>query len=265
MKNLLSLAGFDPTSGAGVSLDIKAFELLGFHGTAVLTSLTSQNTKEVKKIHCLPPDFIWEQFQTLAKDLPLSGIKVGMIGCKKNIPIVKKILASNPHIPRVVDPVFKSSSGEWLLEKEAIPSYISELSEKASLLTPNLAEAQMIIKAKIESIEDTKNAAKKIWSHIKTPCLITGGCFKNRKVDVLYEGKTFHFFERKKIKKKVHGTGCFLSSSILGYMANDQPLEKACLLANQLTWKVIKEAVQIGRGQHIIFLSKAHRNNEHLR
>ncbi len=251
-KILLSIAGHDPTSGAGVSLDLKVFHLLGFQGMAVLTSLTSQNTKGVRKVHCLSPDLIWDQYKTLSEDVSFSGIKVGMVGCGKNIEVIKRILADNPNIQRVVDPVFKSSSGAWLLEKDSIPGYISKIKGKASLLTPNLEEASMMSGIKIKNAEDMKKAAKSIFSLSNIPCLIKGGHFPKHTVNLLYGENKFHSFKKEKIRKKVHGTGCFLSSSILGYMAKGNSLEKACLLATQLTHKAIKNAIKIGQGQQII-------------
>jgi len=251
-KNLLSVAGYDPTSGAGVSLDIKVFQLLGFQGVAILTSVTSQNTKHVKKVHCLPPEFLWDQYKTLREDIPFSGIKIGMVGCGKNIQTIQKILASTPNIQKVVDPVFKSSSGYWLLERESIPGYISGLKGKASLLIPNLEEASIISGIKIKNAEDMKKAAKSIYLLCGIPCFITGGYFSGKMVNLLYDGNNYMLFKRAKINKNVHGTGCFLSSSLLAYLSQGNPLEKACLLAIQLTHNAIKDAVQIGHGQYII-------------
>jgi hydroxymethylpyrimidine/phosphomethylpyrimidine kinase len=251
-KILLSVAGHDPTSGAGVSLDLRVFQLLGFQGMSALTSITSQNTKGVRKVHCLPPDLLWDQYQTLGEDISFSGIKIGMVGCGKNIEVIKRILTDNPNIKKVVDPVFKSSSGAWLLEKDSIPDYISEIKGKASLLTPNLEEASMISGIKIKNTEDMKKAAKSIFILSSIPCFIKGGHFPKQMVNLLYDGNEFHSFKKEKIKKKVHGTGCFLSSSLLGYMAKGNSLKKACLLATELTHKAIKNAVKIGQGQNII-------------
>jgi hydroxymethylpyrimidine kinase/phosphomethylpyrimidine kinase len=251
-KILLSVAGFDPTSGAGVSLDLNVFQLLGFQGMAALTSITSQNTKGVRKVHCLPSDLLWDQYQALGEDISFSGIKIGMVGCGKNIEVIKRILANNPNTPKVVDPVFKSSSGAWLLERDSIPGYISEIKGQASLLTPNLEEASMISGIKIKNTEEMKKAAKSIFSISSIPCFIKGGHFPRQTVNLLYDGKEFHFVKNEKINKKVHGTGCFLSSSLLGYMVKGNSLEKACLLATQLTHKAIKNAIKIGQGQSII-------------
>ena len=251
-KILLSVAGFDPTSGAGVSLDLKVFELLGFRGMSVLTSLTVQNSRSVKKVHALPPEFLMEQYKALSEDVLITGIKVGMVGWSTNIPVIKTILTDNPDVQRVVDPVFKSSSGIWLLEQEAIPDYISKIRGNASLLTPNQEEASLMTGIKIQSQEDMKKASEQIYSISSIPCLVTGGVFSDQSVNLLYDGKKFYFFRKERLKKKVHGTGCFLSSSLLAYLVKGNSLEKACHLATELTHKAIKSALQVGRGQHLI-------------
>ena len=251
-KILLSAAGFDPTSGAGASLDLKVFHLLDFHGMSILTSITAQNTKSVNTVFCIPPNLIMDQYKTLCEDVSLSGIKVGMVGCGENIQIIKHILSENPGIPRVVDPVFKSSSGTWLLEKDSIRNYISEIEGISSLLTPNVEEAGMISGLKIDSLEEMKKAAKCIYSLTGTPCFITGGYIPKQIVNVLYDGIKFYLFKKERFKKNVHGTGCFLSSSLLAYLAKGSTLEEACYQATLLTHNAIKNSIQIGGGQHII-------------
>ena len=250
-KILLTVAGFDPSSGAGVLLDLKVFQQFQFQGMGILTSLTTQNTKEVKRIHPLPSPFLWEQYKTLEADVSFSGIKVGMVGSKDNIKVISKILSRNKNIPRVVDPVFKSSSGTWLLKKEFIRGYISAIGGKASLLTPNLEEAQLISGNQIKYPEDLKAAAEKIYSQTNIPCFIKGLEIRSTIMDLLFDGTKFYSFENEKIKKRVHGTGCFLSSSILGFLAEGHPLKKACLLACQFTHQARQEAIQLGNGRHI--------------
>ncbi|NIM89651.1 MAG: bifunctional hydroxymethylpyrimidine kinase/phosphomethylpyrimidine kinase [Candidatus Aminicenantes bacterium] len=251
-KILLSVAGFDPSSGAGVLLDLKVFQEFGFQGMSILTSLTAQNTKEVQRIHALPSRFLWEQYKTLEADVSFSGIKVGMIGSKDNIRVVSQILSRNKNMPRVVDPVFKSSEGAWLLKREFIPGYISAIGGKASLLTPNLEEAQLISGNQIKNPEDLKAAAEKIYFQTKIPCLIKGLGIRSTIMDLLYDGTKFYSFENEKIKKRVHGTGCFLSSSILGFLAEGHSLGKACLLASRFTHRARQEAIKPGMGRYII-------------
>ena len=250
-KILLTVAGFDPSSGAGVLLDLKVFQQFQFQGMGILTSLTTQNTKEVKRILPLPSRFLWEQYKTLEADVSFSGIKVGMVGSKDNIKVISKILSRNKNIPRVVDPVFKSSSGAWLLNKGFMRDYISAIAGKASLLTPNLEEAQLISGNQIKNPEDLKAAAEKIYFQTKIPCFIKGLGIRSTIMDLLFDGTKFYAFENEKMKKRVHGTGCFLSSSILGFLAKGQPLKKACLLASNFIHQAMQKAIRVGNGQRI--------------
>jgi hydroxymethylpyrimidine/phosphomethylpyrimidine kinase len=251
-KILLSVAGYDPTSGAGIALDLKVFQKHGYLGMGILTSLTSQNTQTVKKVHCPSSRFLSEEYRHLSADVAFSGIKVGMIGCAENINAVRRILTDNPHIPIVIDPVFKSSGGTWLIEKRSIPAFIAKIRSKASLLTPNLVEAEWISGLKTRNLEEMLASAEKIYAMTSIPCLIKGGHLRDLNVDVLFDGKTHYRFNNKKLKKTVHGTGCFLSSTILCHLVGGSSLELAVSLAIKATRRAIKESVPIGKGQLII-------------
>jgi len=251
-KTLLTFAGFDPSGGAGVLLDVNTFCSLGFHGTAVITSLTVQNTEGVLSTFYPPSEFVWEQYKALKEDMPLSGIKMGMLGSVENLSILSRILSDQIDIPKVVDPVFRSTSGTWLFDKDAIPEFIEHIRDNVSLLTPNTHEAALIAGVPIEDTEGMKIAAEQIYGTCGSPCLITGGQIEDTVSDILYDGHTFHHYKNKIIAKKVHGTGCFLSSSILCNLAAGNPLEEACAKAISATREAIKKAESIGRGQHII-------------
>lgn len=251
-KVLLSVAGFDPTFGAGIGLDLKVFQELGFQGVAILTSLTSQNTKGISEFRSLPPEFLWNQYQTLINDITISGIKVGMIGSRKNMRIVAQILANHPRIPRILDPVLKSSSGSWLMEEKAIPEYIKEFRGKVTLLTPNLEEASMISGIAVNKLDDMKKAAKIIFKRTQCLCLIKGGHLKKDISDILFDGEQYHVFKMQRLEKKVHGTGCFLSSTLLANFVEGMTPEQAVREATKLTHKAMKGSVQVGQGQHII-------------
>lgn len=250
-KILLSITGYDPSSGAGVLLDIAVFRHLGYRGMGVLTAVTAQNTQKVMEFRCLPAQFILSQYKTLAGEISFAGIKVGMVGCRKTLRVLGHILSDNKNIPVVVDPVFRSSSGTWLLEKEAIPSYISQIKGKISVLMPNLAEAALICGHSVRNLEEMKEAAKKISALAECPSYIKGGHLKKRAIDSLFDGRSFYVFEKEKISKDVHGSGCFLSSSLLGYLAKGHSLVKACELASELTHQAIRKAIRIGKGRYI--------------
>ena len=248
-KILLSVAGFDPTSGAGVTLDLKVFQKYGYHGMSILTSITSQNTQKVKKVHCPPTSFLSEQYHHLREDVEFAGIKVGMIGCEANIGLIAKILSGNENLPIVIDPVFKSSSGKWLYKKKSIPAYMDVIKGIASLLTPNLAEAEWISRMKVATVKDMHTSAEIIFDMTSIPCLIKGGHLPDQKVDLLFDGKTFYRFKNKKLKGSIHGTGCFLSSSILCHLVNGSPLDQAVSLAINTTREGMKRALNMGKGQ----------------
>jgi len=259
-RPLLSIAGYDPSSGAGVLLDLALFRRFGYRGMAVLTAVTAQNTREVREFRCLPAPFISSQYSALAKEVSFAGIKVGMIGCRKNLPVLSAILAENSDIPVVVDPIFRSTSGAWLLEKKAIPSFVSKIRGRISVLTPNLLEAGLISGRRVGNLEEMKEAARIISDHIGSPCYIKGGHLEKKAVDLLFDGKSIHLFEKEKIRKNVHGTGCFLSASLLCCLAEGHPLAKACELASGLVHEGIKTAVRVGKGLYsfsLIFSSKA--------
>ncbi len=250
-KNLLTVAGFDPTSGAGLSLDLRVFSRYGYYGMAIVTSLTVQNTQGLKKIHCPSPQFVWEQYKQLKKDTNFSGIKVGMLGSKDNIQTVIKILSDNPDTPRIIDPVFKSSSGRWLFGKNSIPAYMRKIKGKASLLTPNLMEAEWISGMRIQQEGDMLGAAEKIYTLTEIPCLIKGGHLEDRNIDILFDGKTVNRYRGQKLKKTVHGTGCYLSSAILCFLVNGLPLEKAISMAKKAAHEAMNKTVKIGKGQEV--------------
>lgn len=253
-KVLLSIAGYDPSSGAGVLLDIAVFRRFGFPGAGILTSVTAQNSRRVTGIRCLGGRFLFKQYETLVQDISPAGIKVGMLGCRRNIPALGRILARHPDIPIVVDPVFRSSSGRWLLEKEAVPTFVSRIKGRISILTPNLAEAALISGLRPNSPEGMKEAALRIADCIAAPCLVKGGHLAQRITDVLYDGRRFYLFPHKKVPKGAHGSGCFLSSSLLSYLAMGKPLAEACALATEFTEAALRRAVRLGKGRKVLFL-----------
>lgn len=259
-QTLLSLAGFDPSAGAGVLLDLQVFTHHGFHGAAVLTAVTAQNTQAVRDVQALPASLILKQFEALAADLHIAGIKIGMLGGGSGIRALRLILERTRNIPRVIDPVFRSSSGFWLLDKKSIPDYLAAVKGKASLFTPNIPEAELILGLKIRDVVDMKSAACRITELTGIPCLLKGGHRRDEgyKIrDVFYDGRRFALFSHKKIRKDVHGTGCFLSATALAYLAKGWPLERACRRAVDQTVRAIARSRPVGGGRPVISVSSA--------
>lgn len=255
-KVLLSIGGYDPTSGAGIGLDVNVFQSLGFHGMGIVTALTAQNTQGVDSLYCPPANWLKTQFRSLSKDVVFAGIKVGMVGHRDNIPVIQEILSQHTSLPRVIDPVFQSSSGTWLLEKDAVPEYLSTVSGHLTLLTPNTLEASQITGLPVKNLDDMKLAAKKIFTLFKMPNLIKGGHLEEEASDVLFDGQDFFLFKHERLDIEVHGTGCLLSSSLVAFLSQGKELKKACRMAVDYSLQSLKNSVSIGRGQRLFSFSR---------
>jgi hydroxymethylpyrimidine kinase/phosphomethylpyrimidine kinase len=250
-KNLLSIAGYDPSGGAGVLLDVRVFERLGFQGMAILTALTVQNTRKVQSVHPLAPRTLMAQYTALSRDVSFAGIKAGMLGSKANIAALARILSKHPDLPRVIDPVLRASSGAPLLSEDTVPFLLRAVRCHASLLTPNLKEASLMAGIPVTSPQDMREAARIIYERTKNPCLIKGGHLEQSAVNILYDGCRTVVYGHEKIKKDVHGTGCFLSAVVLAYLARGLSLENACGRAADLTHEAIIKAIQPGKGRSL--------------
>jgi hydroxymethylpyrimidine/phosphomethylpyrimidine kinase len=255
-KVLLSIGGYDPTSGAGTGLDVNVFQSLGFHGMGIVTALTAQNTQGVDSLYCPPADWLKTQFRSLSKDVVFAGIKVGMVGQRANIPIIIEILSRHSSLPRVIDPVFQSSSGAWLLEKDAVPDYLSTVSGHMNLLTPNTHEASLITGLPVTTLDDMTLAAKKIFSLFRIPSLIKGGHLEKEAADVLFDGRDFHIFKHERLDIEVHGTGCLLASSLVAFLSQGKELKKACRMAVDYTVQSLRNSIPVGRGQRLFSFSR---------
>jgi hydroxymethylpyrimidine/phosphomethylpyrimidine kinase len=249
---LISLAGFDPTSGAGVTLDLKVFASYGFHGMGLCAAITVQNTQAVRGLQCIPCELVLQQYGALEEDVRIRGIKVGMLGCREHIRSVTGILERSARVPVVIDPVLRSSSGTWLFERDAVDDYMAALAGRITLLTPNLAEASWITGSDLSCLEDMHAAARKIYQDYGIPSLIKGGHLAGDAVDLLFDGSSFQVFEKEKIPGNVHGTGCFFSSSVLCLLVQGHPLGEACRLAGDRTLEAIRGAVPVGKGHRLI-------------
>lgn len=246
-RALLTLAGFDPTSGAGASLDLKVFNHLGYYGLAVLTSITVQDSRRVYDYLTLPPRLVLQQYRKLRSDFSPAGLKVGMVGSRRLFRAIEQILSESRGLPVVVDPVFRSSSGHWLLESQGLRGYLKTIRGKISLLTPNLEEASLLLDKKIDSPEKMAEAAKRLSELASAPCLVKGGHLREKAVDILYDGHRVFRFKKRRLPVEVHGTGCFLSSAILCYLVGGYNLPVACRKASTLLHRRLLSPLRLSR------------------
>jgi len=252
MDILFSFAGFDATGGAGVMLDLKVFHALGFYGMALPSGLTIQNTRAVKGRFAPPPEFLLRQYLSLTEDVDFAGIKIGMLGSALNLPLLDRIISEHQTVPIVVDPVFQSSSGAWLIDRGALSDFMDCITGRISLLTPNLAEAARMTGKAIKNPSDMEEASRKIHHLLGVPVLLKGGHLPGIPKDILFDGTNLTVLEKKRLSVKAHGTGCFLSAATLAFLARDMSLAAACRSAGDLIHKSLKQALTLGKGQSLL-------------
>jgi hydroxymethylpyrimidine kinase / phosphomethylpyrimidine kinase / thiamine-phosphate diphosphorylase len=246
----LSIAGSDSGAGAGIQADLKTFSALGVYGCTAITAITAQNTREVTSIFGLPDDIIRKQIRSVMSDIPPDAIKIGMVHRKE---IIQSIHDSLMHtkIPIVLDPIFAAGSGSKLLLDNAFESFVSELVPIATLITPNLMEAEKLAGVKIKSEGDAIEAARKIKKLGVENVIIKGGHSNtNNVIDILlHRNKRVYKLANTRIAvKESHGSGCNFSASITALLARGFQIVDACKIANQYVHKSIGNALKLGKG-----------------
>lgn len=252
-KNVLTIAGSDPSGGAGIQTDLRVFNSLELHGSAVITCLTAQNTQGVKKIEAASPEIVEEQIDFLLKDLDISSTKTGMLYTSEIAKIVaKKIKKYN--LKTVIDPVMIATSGESLAKKSFVDLLKKELLTKAYILTPNIDEAEALTGNKISCLEDMKKTCIKLYDMGSKHIFLKGGHLKNAEesIDVFFDGKDFSIFSLPRLNIETHGSGCNLSSLITGYLALGKAPIDAVGKSKYVLWNMIKKSYKPGKGFNIL-------------
>jgi hydroxymethylpyrimidine/phosphomethylpyrimidine kinase len=250
---VLSIAGTDPSGGAGIHADIKTISATGSYAAAVITALVAQNTQHVDAIFDLTPEFLSQQLHSVFSDLDIKAVKLGMLHNKAVIKTVTDNLKNYKGFI-VIDPVMVAKNGSALLQLEVIEFLEATLFPLATIITPNIFEAEKLLKTRISSLDDMKVAAQTLGEKYNAHILLKGGHLEsNICTDVLYSksNKELHYFDSERINtKNTHGTGCTLSSAIASYLAQNFDLIEAIKLAKDyLTHAILSGSnFSIGRG-----------------
>src|SRR5450755_2528525 len=246
---LLTIAGFDPSCGAGIAADLKTFAAHGCYGVAAITSLTIQSTEGVQAVHNTPSAELREQLETLAKDCDIAAVKIGMLGNRGNAAVVAEFLDTYKFAHIVHDPVVKSSSGAELLDAAGIKFVGAELLKRSSVITPNVPEAEILTGLTIKDVADMEAAARKIVEMGARAVIVKGGHME-RAVDVLFDGDQITQLGGDKVKAdNNHGTGCTFASAIAALLASGRTLTEAAMLAKAYVTKAIEKGYPIGKGR----------------
>lgn len=249
MKKVLSIAGSDCSGGAGIQADLKTFSAHGVFGMSVIVSVVAENTSRVIDIQDITPDMIEKQMDAIFEDIEVDAVKIGMLSQPNCMEAVARKL--NEYAPKnvVIDPVMYAKNGSPLMNPDAIDTLIETIIPLATVLTPNIPEAEKITGIEITDVDSMKKAAITIHEMGCQNVLIKGGHATGSALDILFDGKAFYAFDAQRIfTKNTHGTGCTFSSAIASNLALGLDLQEAVQQAKKYITTAIQHALPIGKG-----------------
>ena len=249
MKTALTIAGSDCSGGAGIQADLKTMTMNGVYAMSAITALTAQNTTGVRAIQESTPDFLKQQIDAVFEDIYPDAVKIGMVASSELIRVIADRLRYYDAKNVVIDPVMVATSGFALMKNDAVKTLIEELLPVATLVTPNIPEAQVLSGLSIETKEDMIIAAKHIGDNYHCAVLLKGGHSINDANDLLYANGELHWFEGKRIDNpNTHGTGCTLSSAIASNLAKGYTLAESVQRAKDYISGALAAMLDLGEG-----------------
>jgi hydroxymethylpyrimidine/phosphomethylpyrimidine kinase len=246
----LTIAGSDSGGGAGIQADLKTFATLGVHGVCAIAALTAQTTRGVSAVHLPPASFLREQILCVLEDFDVRAVKIGMLADAERIECVAEALASYPDLPVVLDPVMVASSGARLLAEDAIAALRTHLLPRATVLTPNLPEAEVLLGRPLQDAAAVSDAAQELrslgcaWVLMKGGHLLEGGQVNDR----LYGPGQMQTWSQKRLDLQPHGTGCTLSAALAALLARGLPIADATREAILFVNRALTSAYRPGLG-----------------
>jgi hydroxymethylpyrimidine kinase/phosphomethylpyrimidine kinase len=254
MPTVLTIAGSDPTGGAGVQADLQVFASLACHGAGVITSLTVQDTRGVQAVHHVTREIVRDQLARLLADVAVGAAKTGMLAEAGIVEVVGEALRAHPGMPLVVDPVVTSTSGRRLLDEAGVGLLRRDLLPRATLVTPNLAEAEVLTGHAVRSVPQMRDAARRLVDLGAGAALVKGGHLPGEPVDVLCLAGELHELTgpRVPVPQAVHGTGCALSAAATAFLAQGDPLPLAVQRAKAYVAAGLAAARTIGGGSAVL-------------
>nr|WP_298413967.1 bifunctional hydroxymethylpyrimidine kinase/phosphomethylpyrimidine kinase [uncultured Halomonas sp.] len=254
IPNALTIAGSDPSGGAGIQADLKTFSALGVYGTSVITALTAQNTRGVAGVHALPTDFIAAQLDTLLDDVAIEAVKIGMVASEEVAIVIRDALARRRPRWIVLDPVMVAKSGDVLVDNAGICAVREILVPLADLITPNLPEAAVLLDYKAaQNLADMEALASRLETLGTSNVLLKGGHLRGERCpDLLISNNETQWLDAPRVDTdNLHGTGCTLSSAIAAYLAQGHELFEAVGQAKAWLSQALSASkrLQVGKGR----------------
>lgn len=252
MKTALTIAGTDPTGGAGVQVDLKVFMSVGVYGVSIPSVLTAQSTRGVCGIHEVPTDFFSKQIDCLLEDFYPDALKTGMIYSPAIVEAIAGKLREYSLNNLVIDPVTVSSTGVSLIKEGTLDAMKELLFPLAKVITPNIYEVSLLTGMEVVEEEEMKDAAVKLKELGPETVIITGGRLQDKAIDLFFDGEDFLLLEGKRLKENYHGTGCVFSSVITASLALGYDVKESMVKAKEFTLKAMESAATFGRGLKIL-------------
>lgn len=247
---ILTIAGSDPSGGAGIQADLKTITVLGGYGMSALTALTAQNTEGVSGVHPVPAEFVKAQIVAVLSDIGADAIKTGMLANRDVAVVVAEAMARHPDIPVIVDPVMVAKGGARLLDNAAMGVLKADIIRHARLVTPNAPEAEVLVGFPVHTLDDARHAVDCLVTLGADAVLLKGGHLATPRVhDFLFDGERLHVFESERLDgRHTHGTGCTLAAAIATLLGKGERLVTAVEKAILFVHEAIAGAPGFGRG-----------------
>ena len=253
MIKCLTIAGSDPSGGAGIQQDLKVFRSYGLYGLSVISSLTAQNSRKVTGVMPVPAVFVKRQLETLLTDMKPDATKTGMIYSGENVAAIASAIRRHSLKNVVVDPVILSSTGMRLSEDDVPESIRKKLLPLCEAVTPNIYEASLLSGVRIATMRDMEEAAMRLADLGARNVIITGGHLEGTATDLVYDGG-FHYLEGKKVLGEFHGTGCTFSAALAAELAKGSGVREAARAAKRFMKRVFRKTFSAGKGMRLFNL-----------
>lgn len=249
----LTIAGSDPSGGAGIQADLRGFAAVGVHGASVIAVVTAQGTRGVRKVAPLAPELVRAQLDAVLEDLTPRAVKTGALGSAAIVEIIADVLRAQTQLPLVVDPVINPTRGRTLLDDSGFAALVRELIPLATLVIPNKDEATKLA-GRTRGIEDARRACKALFDMGARNVLVKGGHFTgNDAIDLLYDGREFLELRSPRLAvPPMHGLGCSLSSLLTAYLARGFTVREAARMSHLVLHHALQQPTRFGDGLAIL-------------
>lgn len=249
VRKALTVAGSDSGAGAGIQADLKTFAALGVYGTSAVTAITAQNTVSVIQVFELSPKLVAAQIDAIVDDIGADAVKTGMLATAAIIDIVEQKIRQHRLKNLVVDPVMVATSGDLLIKRNAVAALRTRLIPLATVVTPNIPEAEELTGMPLRTTQDIEEGARQIAAMGARAVVIKGGHLKGPAVDLFFDGKKMRALHAARIRtENTHGTGCTFSAAIAAYLARGENVENAVTSAKKYITAAIRAGFTVGKG-----------------